>query len=67
VAAAPPEAGAADATPDPAGVAASPGAALTITGTGAMSDCPHDGQTIQAGSSTILLHFWHRFGANGSS
>jgi hypothetical protein len=40
---------------------------LAITGIGAISDWPQEGQTVQAGSSTILLHFWHRFGANGSS
>jgi hypothetical protein len=42
------------------------GAAFTITGTGAVSESPHEGQTTHVGSSTIFRQFRQRFGANGS-
>lgn len=48
-------------------VVVAPGAALTITGTGAISELPHDGQTTQDGSSTILRQVRQRLGANGSA
>ena len=41
--------------------------AVVAAGGGAMSDWPHEGQTTQAGSSTILRQFWQRFGAKGST
>jgi hypothetical protein len=40
---------------------------VPAAGGGANSDCPHDGHTTQAGSSTILRQFWQRFGENGST
>ena len=57
-------AGLAGALGPPGGVAL--GAAFTITGTGAISDSPHEGQTTHVGSSTIFRQFRQRFGANGS-
>jgi hypothetical protein len=42
-------------------------AVVAAPGGGAISDWPHDGQTTQVGSSTILRQFWQRLGANGST
>jgi hypothetical protein len=39
----------------------------SATGGGASKENPQEGQTTQAGSSTILLQLAQRFGANGST
>ena len=47
--------------------AAAPAVPAAAGATGATSDCPHEGQTVQAGSSITLRQFWQRRGANGST